>query len=59
MTRASHEKILDIAAQLLSGMPSELSKTMSDDEAAQWAIRRATALCDAYCKTIPEKDMQT
>jgi hypothetical protein len=59
MTRESHAKVLDIAAQLLAGMPSDLAQTMNDAAAADWAIRRAQALCDEYVKRITPEDMQS
>lgn len=41
-------KILDIAGILLAGMPSEFAKITTDEQAAKWALRRATALVMAF-----------
>lgn len=47
-------KLLEIAAQLLAGMPSDLARLMNNRDAAQWAIDRASALCDAFTDTQVE-----
>jgi hypothetical protein len=44
----SESRLLEIATALLAGMPSIAAATMTDEEAAQWALRRAEALLNAY-----------
>lgn len=50
--KPDNELILDIASNLLSGMPSEFSKNTTDEQAAQWAIARAKALVKAYSEAV-------